>query len=826
METEFIPIDYDSFDFEGKNYVKIIGRDSKERKICVIDECDLFLWAILKEGLGEKEISSLIKKIEKIKIETKARISEIIKIEICDKTFLNKPVKALKIFSTNYKDLKEIANKLDFDEIDKRRGHDLGYITHYIIESEFKPLTWYKISGEDITNSFDFGFIGKGLENVFQVLVLKEKKEMERLEFNPKVLSYDIETDSIKIGQGEILMVSLVSNQGFKKVLTWKKTTKKVLEEVEFVKDEAELIEKFCFYVREENPDFLVGYFSDNFDLPFLKARAKKNEVKLSLGVDNSEPKFSRSVQGITSRINGITHIDLLRFIKTAYSQYLQSETLSLNEIAKEFLKDTKKEFEIKHSSKILDGEWPKYFEYNLHDSFLTTQLFEKFFQDMVEFTKITQEPIFDLTRAGLSKYTESYILHNLKKFNEIPERRPGHSEIIERKSRGRVKGAFVLEPTPGLYEDIAMFDFTSMHTSIILTHNLSKPSYLEKKEKNSFESPEIVVNNEKLKFYFSNEKNFFTKLLEQIFELRTKYKSEYKKNPSYLAKARSNAFKVLSASVHGYIGFFGARYYSYEASSTILALVREYNQKVIANTEQNGFTPIYSDTDSVAFLLNKKKKSQVKDYLNKLNDSLPGVMHLELEDFYKRGLFVTTRGGEIGAKKKYALINDSGELKIRGFETVRRDWCSLARKMQNKVLKLVLEEGNEEKALVYIKKVIKKLKNREIDKKNLLIKTQLTKPISEYKSISPHVVAAQKMKELKVPISQGSLIEYYIAETKRETKLVREKVKLLREEGLYDITYYLERQIIPAVEGILQVFGIKAKDLIEEHKQMSLMDF
>lgn len=224
--------------------------------------------------------------------------------------------------------------------------------------------------------------------------------------------------------------------------------------------------------------------------------------------------------------------------------------------------------------------------------------------------------------------------------------------------------------------------------------------------------------------------------------------------------------------------------------------------------------------------MLNKKKKSEVKGYLKKLNDSLPGVMHLELEDFYNRGLFVTTRGGEVGAKKKYALINDSGELKIRGFETVRRDWCSLARKMQSKVLKLILEQGNEEKALVYIKKVIKKLKNREIELGDLIIKTQLTKPISEYKSLSPHVVAAQKMKELKVPISQGGLIEYYISKTKKETKLIREKVKLPKEEGVYDIDYYLERQIIPAVENILQVFGIKAKELIEEHKQMSLMDF
>ena len=52
METEFIPIDYDYFDFEGKNYTKIVGRDTNGKRVCVIDSCDVYLWAILKKDLG------------------------------------------------------------------------------------------------------------------------------------------------------------------------------------------------------------------------------------------------------------------------------------------------------------------------------------------------------------------------------------------------------------------------------------------------------------------------------------------------------------------------------------------------------------------------------------------------------------------------------------------------------------------------------------------------------------------------------------------------------------------------------------------------------
>jgi DNA polymerase elongation subunit (family B) len=817
IKKEFIPIDYDYFDWKGKNYIKIIGRDENKKRVCVIDSCEVYFWAILKDKISKKEIEKLIQHIEKIELDSKGRNTKVEKVEVCEKNFLDKPVKALKIFATNYKDLHEIASAIgDTENIEKRRGYDLGYTTHYIIEKKISPLKWYEITGEILNNSEEFGGIDMALDVDF-CIKLNSHKEIKKEKFLPKVLAYDIETDDLKIGAGEILMISLVG-EDFQKVLTWKKTDNPE-KFTEYVENEEELLEKFTEYVRKISPDFLVGYFSDGFDLPYIKARAEKLKVKINLGLDDSQPKFSRGHE-ITAKINGIVHIDLLRFIRTAYAQYMKSETLSLNEVAKEFLKDTKKDFKFKHSSKIKNDEWNKYYEYNLYDSILTKNLFEKFWPDLEEFSRIIQEPPFEMSRAGLSKYTESYILHNLYKFNEIPEKRPGYNEINERKTIGSVEGAFVYEPKPGLYEKIAFFDFTSMHTSIIITHNISKSTLLEKKEKGCFESPKIGNQ----VFYFSKKPGFFPELLKEIFELRKKYKKQYKENPTPITKARSNAFKVLSASAHGYIGFFGARYYSHEASATILSLVRKYNKEVIEKIEKAGHRVIYGDTDSTAFLMQDASEEEIKKLLKKLNDELPGVMHLELEDFYKRGIWVTTRGGKTGAKKKYALIDEKDKLKIRGFETVRRDWCSLARVVQNKVLKSILEQGNEKKALEYVKEITDKLKNREIPLKELTIRTQLKKTLSEYIAISPHVIAARKMKEQNKPISEGELIEYYIAEGKG--KLVRDKVKLPDEGGKYNIDYYLEKQILPAVENIFQVFKIDIKNTISGKKQTNLMDF
>jgi len=821
MKTKFIPIDYDYFDFEGRNYAKIIGRDSMGKRICVVDSCDVYLWAVLKDDLEKERINELIRKVEKINLNANGRKTKVEKVELHNKNFLGKKVKALKIFATNYKDLHDIADKLDFPEIEKRRGYDLGYITHYIIEKKFIPLNWYDIEGEMLNNSLEFGGIDAGIDADL-CIKLEGLKKTGKKDFSPKVLAYDIETDELKIGEGEILMVSLVG-KNFKKVITWKKSKKKS-DYIEHVRDEAELLEKFCENVRKFSPDFLVGYFSDGFDLPYLKARAQKHNVKLNLGLDDSQPRFSRG-NVLTGKINGIVHIDLLRFIRTAYAHYMQSETLSLNEVAKEFLSDGKKDFKPIHSSKIGEN-WGDYFEYNLHDSVLTYNLFEKFWPDLAEFTRVTNEPVFDVSRYGLSKQVESYILHNLEKFNEIPEKKPTHNEISERKKNRSVEGAFVFEPKPGLYERIAIFDFTSMHTSIIISYNISKGTLLEKKEPNSYESPEMDFNGRKTRFYFSKKKGFFPELLNELFEMRKKYKDEFRKNPDAMTKARSNAFKVLSASVHGYIGFFGARYYSRESSASILAFVRDFNKSTIEKIIKQGYEVIFGDTDSVGFLMNGKSEAEIKKLLEKLNSELPGIMHLELEDFYKRGLWVSKRTGDAGAKKKYALLDKKGKLKIRGFETVRRDWCRMARNVQNKILKQILEDGDEKRSMGYLKEVIRKVKERKIELGDLIIRSQLRKPISEYIAISPHVVAAKKMQEQEIPVSQGGLIEYYIADTPGKNKLVRERVKLPSEKGTYEIKYYLEKQILPAVENIFQVFGINLIEILNGKRQMKLGEF
>jgi len=824
MQTpiNFIPLDYDYFDWQGRNYAKIIGRLENGKKACIIDSFEPYFWVILKPRLKESKIKQIQEKIQKIKIENAGRQSGVIKTELHDKSFLGKPVKAIKIFITNFKDSHAIADKIGMKEIEKRRGYDLSYITQYIIEKKLKPLSWHKIQGELITGN-NFG----GVNNIDADMILKvnEIEELPQKNFSPKILAFDIEANELEIGKGEILMISLVG-ENFKKVLTWKKQSNQ--DYVENYKNEADMLEAFVKSVKQYAPDILVGYFSDGFDLPYLRARAEENNIKLSLCIDDSQPVFSRG-KVLTGKIKGIIHIDLLRFIKNAYSQYLQSETLSLNEVASELLGEKKLDFSPLESANSANTDWEKFFEYNLQDSVLTYKLIEKAWPDLLEITRIVNEPLFNISRNTMASNFEDLIIHNLNRFNEIPEKRPTHDEIGKRRMLPKYEGAFVFQPTPGLYEKIGFFDFSSMYASVIVSYNLSL-STLTKQKKDSYES--IA---DKKKTYFSKTKQgFIPLLLKEIIDKRRQFKEEYHKNPNTISKARSNAFKLIANAAYGYQGFFGARYYCREAAASTAYFAKQNIKKAIEIFEKSGFKVTYSDTDSIAITLGDKTEKQSLEVLEKINKNLPGIMELDYEGLFKRGIWVTKRTGEFGAKKKYALIDEKNKIKIRGFETVRRDWCDLAREIQNKVLQLILQDGNEKKALEYVKQIIRQIKNREIDKKEIFIRTQLKKPVEEYKSVSPHVTIAKRMKELELPVDIGMLIEYYISEpeTHQKTKtgktkaLVRERAKLPSEKGEYDIEYYLNHQILPAVENIFEVFNVNINEIIEGKKQTKLGEF
>ncbi|MGN0093415.1 MAG: DNA polymerase domain-containing protein [Methanobrevibacter sp.] len=217
---------------------------------------------------------------------------------------------------------------------------------------------------------------------------------------------------------------------------------------------------------------------------------------------------------------------------------------------------------------------------------------------------------------------------------------------------------------------------------------------------------------------------------------------------------------------------------------------------------------------------LEKTIKAAAQEFLKEYNASLPEVMELEYEGFYRRGFFVT--------KKRYAVIEE-GNIIAKGLELVRRDWAPIAKNAQEDVLMAILNEGNVDKAAEVIKKALKKLHSREVNRDDLVIHTQITKSLDKYKQIAPHVVAAHIMEEHGLKVKRGDILRYVIVKGKGSISSRAVPYDYVDENTEFDINYYVKHQLVPAVSRIMSSFGYSESEL--EHldspdKQQTLDSF
>ena len=830
MKLPFYPYDFEYKIRDNKTYLYLYSKLDDGKKLCVIHQYNPYFYADIKNL--NKEV--LLQKFNTLELQEKGDSLKIIKVEETEKELLGKRKPFLKI-SVNYPKAVPLISKelsslgIECYEKDILYTHrvlkDLSIIPMMLTEAEGEYLKEEYLKEENKESSR----ISIPIFKADKITPLK--KETTKW----KILATDIETYAIKKEidpeKNPILMISFYAinenNEEIKKVITWKEFPHH-LDYLEVKTDEASMIESARDFIREFQPDIITGYFSDGFDFPYLKHRADKFKIKLDLGLDNSSINTGKKAEfreGET-RITGMLHLDIFKFIRNIFGKNLKTDSYSLDAVSSELLGHKKHVVNLDELSPLWDQNSPKleeFCKYNLHDSLLTWKLTDKLLSDVIEFTNTIGLPPFDIIRMKFSRLVESFIMKRAIAENVIAPNKPDDKELNQRMKES-IEGAFVFEPTPGLYQNIVVFDFRSLYPTIISAHNIGPESF------RCSCCPNILPVPEKDNYWFcQKEKKFIPKVLEELINLRAEFKRQLKEakakgeDTRYL-DARSYTVKVMANSFYGYLGFYGARWYCIECAASTTAYARNYIKSTINKAEQDGFKVIYADTDSCFMLLGDKTKEDATKFMEEINETLPGQMELECEGYYPRGIFVAIKGTEKGAKKKYALISENKKLKITGFETVRRNWSAIAKEVQEAVLKLVLEDKTQE-ALNYVKLMIKELKEGQIPLNKLIIKTQLTRELDNYSSQGPHVAVALRMKENGERIYPGLLIEYIIT---KGTGLIRSRAKIPKEvkEGEYDADYYLNNQLIPAVASIFAVLGYAEDDLFKESSQKGLGQF
>lgn len=681
-----------------------------------------------------------------------------------EKTYQGATVDAVKIVFHFPKDVplmrEELGSLCDIHE------HDIPFARRYLIDNEVYPM-----SGGD--------------------------------ESALTVMSFDIETYTETHPDPKKDPIIMISVATIKKsvVLTYKHSDK---DFVEVYTSEKEILERFFQLVQEIDPEVILSYNGDNFDIPYILTRAKVLKVTVPFEVRVLGRGSTKKV-----RIPGYAHIDLYPVSR----RLLTLTNYTLEAVYQDLTGEEKR----KIKGELISHYWDRggdhlreLLEYSREDAEAALAIGEKFLPLQYALSRIVGQTPFDVSRASTSALVDWLLLREAHKKGEIAPNPPHGQEYQTRASRS-YEGAYVLEPKKGLHENLVQLDFRSLYPSIIITHNID-PLTL---------GCSCCTNTSPAGYTFClNRKGFIPEILKLLLEERSQIKDRMKSADPEEERAlfvHQWALKILANSFYGYMGYPRARWYSLECAESTTAWGRMYLKQMVDLASKEKLEVIYGDTDSVFLKMPDKNVDKALSFLKKVNSQLPDPMELEFEGFYPRGLFVT--------KKKYALMDEKENFITKGLEIVRRDWADIAKKTQQKILEILLREGDPEKAAQIILQVTHTLKAGEVPVEDLVIYTRLTMPLSQYKQLAPHVLIAQKLKEQGKDVGMGSTIAYVVKEGKG---LVRDRAVPYEdfEQGdyPYDAQYYIENQVLPAVMRLMKAFGYEKERLIyQKTKQISL---
>lgn len=717
------------------------------------------------------------------------------------------PVKVHKVVCYNPSDIPKLR------ELFKKFGTcyeaDIPYVRRYMIDTGvrvFSEITYEENEGDYIT--------------------VKSSVEAHG---HLNTMAFDIETynphGTPSPREDPVIVISYATGPHSARAITYGDVKDRRAEKV---RNEAEMIGRFCEAVRANNTDILYGYNSSDFDLPYLRERAQAARVRLELGRDNSV--FTLKSRGMltTANIAGRIHADVFHMVRfLAGIGALKTNTYTLGEVYREMLGGEKASVPKLDIWKMWNDAAMReqLIDYAIDDAQATYLLGERIFPIFVEIARVAGITVDDAISSTTGQLVEHVLLNEAHRRGVLAPNKPKESEVLARDEEP-IEGAYVKLPEPGIYDRVMVFDFRSLYPSIIVSHNISPETVSCKccKDGEAHVSPDGTRFCAKKRGIIPES---LAKLLAHRAALKRQMKSLDKDSQEYTyANARQYAFKIIANSFYGMLRYVRARWYCRECASATTAWERHYIQDVIAKAEADGFKVLYSDTDSIFLLLGDRTEKDALVFMDKVNKSLPKDMELELEDYYTRGIFVSKKSASgTGAKKKYALLSRDGNIKIRGFELVRRDWSGIAKETQRRVLETVLKDGSIDKALKIVNETVGLLRSGKAPLKDLVMYSALRKGVGDYKAAGPEVSAAIKARRHGIEVREGQLIGYVITS---KGKSISEKAQLaeLVEEGDYDPDYYINNQVLPAVEKILGELGYSGDLLKQGKRQQGISDW
>jgi DNA polymerase elongation subunit (family B) len=536
--------------------------------------------------------------------------------------------------------------------------------------------------------------------------------------------------------------------------------------ETEFYRvQEKEILEAFCSYVQDKDPDILVfeGNHYANTILDYLFARMVKIGLELSLGREN-------------------VNLGLLTSLERPGRHWIKGRLVISRKTVNRY-------------SSILDRFG---------------------FAGLIELCRFGFLPLDLAAKYGMNRLIDSRNCYELIQMGYVISKKGNSSNhehirtIEELISNDR--GGMIISPQTGLHENVVVLDYDNEYANLIVNHNLSY---------------ETVNLDEKTKRGGAN-KGLLPTVVEKFLRRRLYFEARsnglHTESKEYLwCQQRIDSLKNILVCLYGTTGSIWNRYGNVIVFEEINRLSREILIKTKDVVQKLGYELIYADTDSI-FIKNSDGVAPTNQYekivsILRRETGLP----ISVEHNFKFLVLLPLEANEkIEALKQYYGVTHDGHLVVRGVEIRRHDTPKFIKEFQTELLsalfdcndvKEIMSKGYEN-ALLLVTKAIDKIMigGDDINQDDLIIHKLLGQDIRKYRSLFPHVSAAIQLSnnEDKLP-SKGDTIKYIYTDSQHKNPLCRvasvDSINGKKEKLDYDKEKYKE-MILDAAETVLGYFG------------------
>uniref|UniRef100_A0A1I8B2I3 DNA polymerase n=1 Tax=Meloidogyne hapla TaxID=6305 RepID=A0A1I8B2I3_MELHA len=381
--------------------------------------------------------------------------------------------------------------------------------------------------------------------------------------------------------------------------------------------------------------------------------------------------------------------------------------------------------------------------------------------------------------------------------------------KINKNNKKTQYTGGLVLEPKIGLYETfIVLLDFNSLYPSIIQEFNICFTTIDQAFDDLAEMDLPNAPGSSRPDGILKNEIRKLVNRRKEVKKLMSKEKHDSEKYQQY--NIRQIGLKLTANSMYGCLGFQQSRFFA----KTLAAMITSKGRELLLHTrtlvENENFSVIYGDTDSLMVNTNTTNFQEAKQIGQKLKQVVNknySLLELDIDGIYKRLLLLK--------KKKYAALSvdlndeNSTTAELKGLDIVRRDWSELAKDIGLEIVNLILSSIDRNTLIERITSVLA-LRREDLEEgrfplEKFEILKQLTRDPIDYKDIKsqPHAVIARRLNESKkFRLRQGDIVKYIICTTR-----------------FTDKNYYLAQQIHPIVmrlcEPIIEMDAYKIAEIL-----------